>query len=129
MRRFARLAAAAFVGLAAIVPAMASPEGIWELETRDTRFAVNFCGDGSRLCGKLVWLSDDDYNEQYLPYLDRPMAEQLRPSGPGRWQGALQLFGHRLSGTITQRGENHMTLSGCAFLVVCKTYEMYRYNP
>jgi hypothetical protein len=33
-----------------------------------------------------------------------------------------------MSGTITQRSENQMTLQGCAFLVVCKSYEMFRYE-
>lgn len=124
-----RLFAALVLAIVPAVPAMASPNGIWELETRDTRFSLEMCGDGTRLCGELVWLSDADYNEQYKPYLNRPMADALAPSGPGQWKGTLHLFGHKLSGTITQRSENQMTLSGCAFLVVCKTYQMYRHAP
>ncbi|WP_297112431.1 DUF2147 domain-containing protein [uncultured Devosia sp.] len=129
MSRLVRRVAAIVLLCLPILPAAASPAGVWELETRDTRFALDLCGDGTRLCGELVWLSDADYNEQYKPYLNRPMAEALAPSGPGRWKGTLHLFGHQLSGTITQRSENHMTLSGCAFLVVCKTYQMYRHAP
>ncbi len=129
MPRLSRLLAALVLSCAAAAPAFASPAGVWELETRDTRFGLDLCGDGTQLCGELVWLSDADYNEQYKPYLNKPMAQALRPSGPGKWKGTLHLFGHKLSGTITQHSENQMTLSGCAFLVVCKTYQMYRHAP
>ena len=110
-------------------PALASPSGIWELETRDTRFALNLCGDGTQLCGALVWLSDADYNDQYKPFLNRSMGDALRPSGQGEWKGTMSFMGYRLNGTITQNSEDHMTLSGCAFLVICKTYQMYRVTP
>lgn len=108
--------------------ALASPEGIWELDTKDTRFSLQLCGDGTQLCGKLHWLSDADYNDRYIPYLDKPMAEAMAPAGPGRWKGRMQLFGQGFQGTITQVNEDQMTLSGCAFLVVCKTYQMYRHE-
>lgn len=106
--------------------AHASPAGVWELETRDTRFQIELCGDGTQLCGMLVWLSDAAYNEQYVPYLNTPIAEGIRRNGANRWKGAMQLFGQDITGTITQGSENQMTLTGCAFLVVCKTYQMFR---
>lgn len=125
-----RFAASLAIALAAFIatPALASPAGVWELETRDTRFALEMCGDGTLLCGQLVWLSDADYNERYKPYLNRSMANHMTPSGPNRWKGSIRLFGYNLSGTITQHSEDHMTIQGCAVLVVCKSYEMYRYT-
>jgi uncharacterized protein (DUF2147 family) len=128
MRLLSRSILAASTLAAMAFPALASPAGVWELETRDTRFALELCGDGTQLCGKLIWLSDAQYNQKYLPYLNQNMADRLRPSGPNRWKGDMQLFGHKMSGTITQRSENQMTLQGCAFLVVCKSYEMFRYE-
>jgi uncharacterized protein (DUF2147 family) len=128
MRLLSRFILAASTLAAMAFPALASPAGVWELETRDTRFALELCGDGTQLCGKLVWLSDAQYNQKYLPYLNQPMADRLSSSGPNRWKGDMQLFGHKMSGTITQRSENQMTLQGCAFLVVCKSYEMFRYD-
>ncbi len=128
MRFFGRAGIVLGTVVAMALPAMASPEGIWELETRDTRFQLELCGDGTQLCGKLVWLSDTDYNQQYLPYLNAPMADRLAPSGSNRWKGDMQLFGYKMAGTLTQRSANQMTLEGCAFLVVCKKYEMFRYG-
>ncbi len=109
--------------------AMAAPDGVWELETKDTRFQLQSCGDGSQLCGQLVWLSDTDYNVQYQPFLNRPVAEGLQQVSQGKWKGAMTLFGQKVAGTVTQRSETQMTLTGCAFLVVCKTYQMYRVSP
>jgi hypothetical protein len=127
MRIASRMLALATAFVSMLTPALASPAGLWELETEDTRFELYMCGDGDRqLCGRLVWLSDDDYNDQYLPYLNRTMADYMRSDGDGRWEGRIELLGYRLQGTITQRSEDHLTLSGCAFLVVCRTYEMYR---
>lgn len=128
MKSVVRIAALLALAVSAASPALASPAGVWELETRDTRFQLDLCGDGTQLCGELVWLSDADYNEQYKPYLNKPMANQIKQVSPSRWKGDLRLFGHKLSGTITQVNDNQMTLTGCAFLIACKTYQMYRYG-
>lgn len=126
MRKSALAIAAVTMLLGGATQAFASPAGVWELESRDTRFKLELCGDGTQLCGQLVWLSDASYNDQYKPYLNTPMANKMRPNGANRWKGDMKLFGYNMSGTITQNGENSMTLSGCAFLVVCKTYNMFR---
>lgn len=125
--RFARSLIFALAALIA-TPAFASPAGVWELEGKDTRFRLEMCGDGTQLCGQLIWLSDVAYNEQYKPYLNKVMANHMRQSGPNSWKGSIRLFGYNMSGTMTQHSENHMTLQGCAVLVVCKSYEMYRYT-
>lgn len=106
--------------------ASASPNGVWELETRDTRIQLQLCGDGTQICGQLVWLSDADYNEQYKRYLNTPVANQVKQVGPNKWKGAMQLLGNNITGTITQRSDTQMTLQGCALLVLCKSYQMFR---
>ena len=106
--------------------AQAGPDGVWELDSHDTRIALALCGDGSQLCGTLVWLSDVDYNKQYEPYLNKPVTNGLAPSGPNRWKGGMTLFGKKISGTISQQSETQMTLQGCALLVICKTYQMFK---
>ncbi|MCS6762163.1 MAG: hypothetical protein MO846_09420 [Candidatus Devosia symbiotica] len=109
--------------------AYASPNGVWELETRDTRIQLELCGDGTQLCGTLVWLSDVDYNKQYEPFLNAPVANAINQISPNRWKGAMRLFGQNITGTITQRSEAQMTLQGCAFLVICKSYQMLKFSP
>jgi uncharacterized protein (DUF2147 family) len=116
------------VAAASIVPTLAaSPDGVWELETRDTRIELNVCGDGRQLCGALVWLKDTDYNVQYQPLLHKPMMERVTQSAPNEWRGKMKLFGMTAQGTITQVSEDQLTLKGCVLIVACKTYQMYRY--
>ena len=109
--------------------AQASPNGVWELDSHDTRIELALCGDGTQLCGTLVWLSDVDYNKQYEQFLNKPVANAIKQSGPNRWQGGMQLFGHKIAGTITQQSETQMTLQGCALLVICKSYQMNKVSP
>lgn len=128
--RISRVILAAMVLMGSIMPAAAaSPDGVWELETRDTRIQLNICGDGDRLCGALVWLSDADYNERYKPLLNKPMMERVTQVSPSEWRGKMRLFGYSAQGTITQVSDDQLTLEGCVMLVVCKTYQMYRQAP
>lgn len=128
MRMIGRMAMVLGLLAGSLLPAMAAPDGVWELETHDTRIQLQSCGSGGQLCGMLVWLSDAAYNEQYKQYLNTPVTRGMTPTGPGHWKGKMRLLGYDMTGTIVQQSEDHMTLSGCAFLVVCKTYQMYRHD-
>ena len=128
MRLLVSIIAVAALALGAAGPALAaSPDGVWELETRDTRIQLNVCGDGQQLCGSLVWLSDADYNERYKPLLNKPMMERVTQTAPNEWRGKMRLFGMSAQGTITQVSEDQLTLKGCVLIVACKTYQMYRF--
>ena len=63
------IGAALVLGALALLaqPAMASPEGIWEIEMRDSRYNVELCGDGTQLCGTLIWLGNGADNKENLP--------------------------------------------------------------
>ena len=54
------------------------------------------------------------------------MASGMKQVSPGRWKGEMKLFGQNFSGTLTQNSADQMTLAGCAYLIVCKSYKMYR---
>ena len=128
MRLLVSIIAVAALALGAAGPALAaSPDGVWELETRDTRIQLNVCGDGQQLCGSLVWLSGADYNERYKPLLNKPMMERVTQTAPNEWRGKMRLFGMSAQGTITQVSEDQLTLKGCVLIMACKTYQMYRF--
>ena len=109
------------------LPAMASPEGIWEIEMRDSRYNVELCGDGTQLCGTLIWLGNGADNAENLPYLNTMMIDHARQVKPNQWKGDLSIYGQRAGGTITQVSDDQITLKGCVAFVICKTYHMYRY--
>lgn len=108
-------------------PALASPVGTWEIEMRDSRYSVEMCGDGTQLCGTLIWLGNGADNAENLPYLNTLMIDHASPVAPGQWKGDLHIYGQTAGGTITQVSEDQITLQGCVLGIICKTYQMYRY--
>jgi uncharacterized protein (DUF2147 family) len=109
--------------------AAASPAGVWEIESRDSRYRVTMCGDdATQLCGELIWLGNGADSPENMPYLNTLLIDHAPQIGPQEWQGELHLFGQTAQGTITQVEDNWITLKGCVLFVVCKTYQMYRYD-
>jgi hypothetical protein len=124
---------AALIGLVAMLalPATAqefSPVGQWEIESRDSRYNVTLCGDGTQLCAELIWLGRGADRPENLPYLNTLLIDHAPKVGPNQWRGELRLYGQRAQGNITQVSEGQISLEGCFLLVVCKTYQMYRYT-
>jgi uncharacterized protein (DUF2147 family) len=123
--RTAALGAVALL-IADMAQAVASPVGIWEIEMRDSRYRVEMCGDGTQLCGTLIWLGNGADSPENLPYLNTLLIDHARPAGPNRWRGDLHIYGQSAAGTITQVGENEIVLKGCVALVICRTYRLHR---
>jgi len=130
MKAIVRALAATALMAASVLPSMAAggPEGIWEIEYRDSRYDINFCGDGTQLCAKLIWLGNGADNEENMPYLNTMLLEGATAVAPGRWKGTLNLYGHKAAGTITQVGQDQLALQGCFLAVICKTFQLYRYT-
>ena len=131
MKHLLRILLACGLAGAASMPAFAfqSPVGTWEIEMRDSRYDVVMCGDdGMSLCGTLIWLGNGADSPENLPYLNTQLIDHAVPTGPNEWKGALHIYGQTAQGTITQVDDNWITLKGCVLMVVCKTYQMYRYD-
>lgn len=117
----------AFAALATL-PATASPAGVWEIEMRDSRYNVTMCGDGTQLCAELIWLGNGADNAENLPYLNTLLIDHATPSRANQWKGELNIYGQKAAGTITQVSADHITLKGCVAFVICRSYQMYRYD-
>ena len=116
------------IGLVSPVAA-ASPEGVWEIEMRDSRYEVRLCGDdGKQLCATLIWLGNGADNEENLPYLNTLLIDHAKPVGPGKWEGELSIYGQKAGGKITQVSDDQIAIEGCVAWVICRTYQMYRYT-
>jgi len=105
-----------------------SPEGVWELEFRDSHFRVNYC-DGDRLCGTLIWLSESSSTPEKVKYLNQMVVKYVRPIAPNKWKGEMDLLGEHVNGTVEQMSDDVLKLTGCKFVVLCKSYMMYRLPP
>jgi len=122
------VATAALLALPAVAQGPASPAGTWEIEMRDSRYRVELCGDGTQLCGTLIWLGNGADNAENLPYLNTMLIDHAPRTGPNQWRGELHLFGQSAAGTITQVGPDQISLRGCFLGIICRTYQMYRYG-
>lgn len=125
-----RAGVTAAVAILTMGPAMAaSPEGIWEIEMKDSRYRVELCGPaGTDLCGTLIWLGNGADSPENLPYLNTLLIDHATPTGPGQWKGDLHIYGQSAAGTIAQVSDDQITLTGCAFGIICKSYQLYRYT-
>lgn len=123
-----RAVLALMFGLVAVAPAFASPVGVWEIETRDSRYDVSLCGDGTQLCAELIWLGNGADSVENLPYLNTLLIDHAVQTRPGEWKGELHIYGQSAAGTITQVSADQITLTGCVALVICRSYQMFRYG-
>lgn len=127
MKKIARSLTLALAALVAS-PALASPAGVWEIEMRDSRYNVEMCGDGTQLCGTLIWLGNGADSPENLPYMNTLLIDHAKQTRANQWKGDLSIYGQRASGTITMVSADQITLRGCVALIICKTYQMYRYT-
>ena len=106
----------------------ASPEGVWELDFRDSHFRVEFC-NGDSLCGTLIWLSESSSTPEKVKYLNQMVVKYAKPSGANLWKGDMDLLGEQVQGSVRQLSDDQLALTGCKFLILCKTYMMFRMAP
>lgn len=124
-----RFALIPLMSIVLALPAAASPVGMWEIEMRDSRYNVTLCGDGTQLCAELVWLGNGaEQQPENLPYLNTLLIDHATPTRANQWKGELNIYGQKAAGTITQVSADQISLRGCVALVLCRTYQMYRYG-
>jgi uncharacterized protein (DUF2147 family) len=131
MHGISRLKLALALAGAMTLPALAagaSPEGVWQSSTGESRYRVEMCGDGTQLCAKLVWLSDSPVNKGSERYLNTYLIDKAKKVGGNRWAGDVHAKGQTLSGTVTLRNANTIDLKGCMLVVFCKSFVLNRYG-
>lgn len=129
MRMLSPLMAAALcaAGLSTL-PAQAgdpSPLGSWQLKSGDSRFEVIACGDGTELCARLVWLSEEARTAETLPYLGTFVVEGARPVAQNVWRGTVHYEGETVSGRMTLLDHDTIRLNGCKGFL-CRSMELVR---
>lgn len=102
-----------------------TPEGLWELQFRDSHFEVELC-DGDKLCATLVWLSEGSSTPDKTVYLNKPLIDRATRVADRSWRGQFNLFGQTAKGKVTQISDDVIDLQGCIYGVLCQTYKLYR---
>ena len=120
--------AAAVLAVCAAAPAFAqdlTPVGTWQTTTGESRYAVSFCGDGTELCAKLIWLRSDAKTPENLALLNQHVVQGARPTAANKWRGTVKYDGHTVSGSVTLVNEDKLSLRGCQ-LIACQKVDFVR---
>ena len=135
LRPVMAIGAAVLLGLSAM-PAVAeesvptlSPNslGIWRTDDGTMDYEMMLCGDDlTRLCGQLVALHGDGDTKRNRKYLGSYIVDKMKPAGQSKWKGTITLQDKTAEGTVTIFPGEKLTLSGCAYLVVCADIKL---NP
>jgi uncharacterized protein (DUF2147 family) len=104
--------------------AVVTPIGTWQLSTGESRFAVNYCDGGTKICAKLTWLRSDARTPENLAYLNQ-MVVTAAPRGANEWRGTVVYDGHEYSGSVKMLSEDSLKLLGCQG-IFCKTLTLTR---
>lgn len=106
-----------------VAPALAEPfdpTGIWEASDGESRYDVSLCGDGTQLCGKLIWIRPDVINERNKSYIDTYIVNGARRVSDREWRGTISLYGVNVAGSVTRLGADLMQVRGCALVIICE---------
>ncbi len=103
-----------------------TPEGNWEAEDGESRYIVTFCGDGTQLCAKLIWIKPDKINDRNQQYLNKFVVYQAKRSRPAEWRGDINIYGTIVGGSLRLLGINSVKVTGCAYWVFCQSFLLKR---
>ncbi len=93
--------------------------GIWEADDGESRYEVTFCGDGTQLCAKLIWIRPDVTNDRNRVYLNTYVVNKAKKYSNREWRGKIFVYGVTVSGNLQAFSEDRIMVRGCALLVIC----------
>lgn len=128
MFRKAAYLALAMVSAASTLPVNAgelSPVGTWQTKGGESRYEISYCGQGDQLCARLTWLAPSARTADNLPYLNKYVVKNARPSGQNTWKGRVRFQGQTIGGKMRLVSPDTLKLNGCK-LIFCKTLEFKR---
>jgi uncharacterized protein (DUF2147 family) len=111
-----------------------SPNGTWLTESGETRVRIAPCG--GNLCGTIAWVKTPtkDLKNPRADLQERSVVGinmiTMKPAGDKKWTGSLYNYqdGKTYSGTLTQTGDNTLSLSGCVAGIFCRSQTWTRVN-
>jgi uncharacterized protein (DUF2147 family) len=119
--------AALLLSLPAYAAPAWDPTGVWQIETKDSRYKVSLCGSKKdRICARLIWLGNGGDVPENRPYLNTVIVQGAKPTNPKQWKGKVHMWGHEADATIDMLNANTFKMSGCAMFFFCREYKFYR---
>jgi uncharacterized protein (DUF2147 family) len=131
MARFALGSAAALLVGALSLPVQAGdidPVGQWEVDTGESRYRVSYCGDGTELCAKMIWLREDARTPENLALLNSYVVRGARLGEDRSWSGTVLYNGQSYASTVTLISNDSMRVESCAGFI-CRSFGLNRLQP
>jgi uncharacterized protein (DUF2147 family) len=127
MTMFKTIAAAGLVLLTAgsALAQDLTPVGTWQTTSGESRYSVSYCGDGTALCAKLIWLRKDAQTPENLALLNKHVVQGARATATNKWRGTVKYDGQTVSGSVTLVNQNKLSLRGCQ-LIACQNVDFVR---
>ncbi len=129
-----RTTAAIAIVAAFALPAFASDiTGVWLAPTRSAHVQIRHCGEA--ICGRVLWATTPKTNPDFLDVHNKnPELRDRRvigtdliegfKGGPDKYTGG-RIYnpgdGNTYHGEITLEDDNHLKLTGCALIIICKS--------
>jgi len=130
MRAAACLLALACCSAVATPPAR-DAQGEWWTPGFNARVRIEACGNA--LCGRIVWLWDEQPQgiADKTPLVGKLVIDRMKPAEAGQWTGG-RLYnpedGRDYKGSLQLRSDSTLVVSGCV-LFVCQTQVWRRADP
>ena len=122
---------AATLLVAGVLPALADdydPRGRWQTTTGESRYDFDYCGDGTKLCGTLVWLDAGGMKSAARKQLGHYAVTEARRIGTNTWRGPLNFDGKTADTKLTFTSAKTMTIAGC-YYIFCKSFDLVKIGP
>lgn len=125
LKVFLALLALATLGVAPVLANDYNWRGYWRTTSGESGYSFEPCGDGTRMCAVLVWLSPDGQKTPLRTSMNKYAVYEAKRVGANTWRGPLLFMGQRANTTLTFKTPTKMTIAGC-YLVWCKSFDLVK---
>lgn len=115
MNSLRMLAAAALtlIGTSAFAQSASDVEGVWVSEGGHAIFELSLCGDGTQLCAKLGFLSEDTVAPLLEPFVGQTIVSEATMVEEFQWEDTVRFWETEATGTVILVAPDRIKASGC----------------
>jgi len=97
--------------------------GVWEADNGESRYELEFCGNGRQLCATLTWIRPDVISDRNRPYIGSYVVKEARLAwtDPPTWKGKINIYGNEVNGQVVLVQPDRFEVQGCALIFFCET--------
>lgn len=117
LRKAVALGAAVMMSMTPVVAAESL--GVYQTTDRKMDWKLDLCGDGTQLCITLLDARDGSDTPAIKPWIGKLIVNGAKAAGKNKWKGKIRIGDYTLNGSLTLWPGEKLTMSGCAYIVIC----------